>query len=56
MTHPRDAKGRSRQAHRPPHVIFPSGAPCRRSAGRCSDMTAPAIEWWTDVNPYGGPR
>jgi hypothetical protein len=47
MTHPRDAKGRfvrrTAPAPLPPHVIFPSGAPCRRSAGCCSDATAPAV-------------
>ena len=41
-----------RQAPRPlpPHVIFPSAAPCRRSAGRCSDTTAPAVEWQTPTS------
>ena len=30
-----------------------SVAPCRRSARRrCSDTTAPTVEWQTDVNPH----
>ena len=39
MTHPRDAKS-----------CFVRRAPCRRSAGRCSDTTAPAVEWRTPTS------
>ena len=28
----------------------PSGAPCRRSAGRCSDATSPVVEWRTPTS------
>ena len=55
MTHPRAVKGlASSGAPRPlrcrPTPSSRSVAPCRRSAGRCSDTTAPAVEWRTPTS------